>query len=182
MILKGHSVNLLYYFLSSLQKMACAYQSNVGDKEQSLFHHGIIKILVSYRLGELGDSWESFLTHNEFGENDEWPRQRSKTKRRCIETEVGKPELGEFGSQNDLDNGISEPNQTSSGGGLKVESEVNPKTPVDDPRPKMSEPMVVSPCPNDGLTYPQTNISHKLVEDEVSRVLVIGQFAKPLVA
>ena len=81
-----------------------------------------------------------------------------------------------------MDKGISEPGQTSSSGGLKVESEVNPKTHVDDPQPKMSEPMVVSPCPNDGLTYPQTNISHKLVEDEVSRVLVIGQFAKPLVA
>ena len=41
--------------------MACAYQSNVADKERSLFHHGIIKILVSYLLGELGDSWESFM-------------------------------------------------------------------------------------------------------------------------
>ena len=41
--------------------MAFAYQSNVVDKERSLFHHGIIKILVSYLLGELGDSWESFL-------------------------------------------------------------------------------------------------------------------------
>ena len=60
-------MNMPYYFLSSLEKMACAYQSNVGDKEQSLFHHGIIKILVSYQLGELGDSWESFLACNEFG-------------------------------------------------------------------------------------------------------------------
>ena len=54
-------MNIPYYFLSSLEKMACAYQSNVVDKEQSLFHHGIIKILVSYLLGELGYSWESFL-------------------------------------------------------------------------------------------------------------------------
>ena len=41
--------------------MACAYQSNVGGKEWSLFHHRLMKILVSYWLGELGDSWESFL-------------------------------------------------------------------------------------------------------------------------
>ena len=53
--------------------MACAYQSNVGEKERSLFHHGLIKILVSYRLGELGDSWESFLARNKFGENEECP-------------------------------------------------------------------------------------------------------------
>ena len=61
MIFKGNPVNIPYYFLSSLEKMAYAYQSNVADKEQSLFHHGIIKILVSYLLGELGDYWESFL-------------------------------------------------------------------------------------------------------------------------
>ena len=73
-------MNMPYYFLSSLQKMACAYQSNVGDKERSLFHHGLIKILVSYQLGELGDSWESFLSRNEFGENEEWPQRRPKTK------------------------------------------------------------------------------------------------------
>ena len=60
--------------------MACAYQSNVGDKEQILFHHGIIKILVSYQLKELGDSWESFLARDEFGENEEWPQQRPKTR------------------------------------------------------------------------------------------------------
>ena len=72
MVFKGHPVNMRYYFLNSLHKMACAYQSNVGDKERSLFHRGLIKILVSYRLGELGDSWESFLTRNGFGENEEW--------------------------------------------------------------------------------------------------------------
>ena len=60
--------------------MACAYQSNVGEKERSLFHHGFIKILVSYRLGELGYSWEYFLARNKFGENEEWPRWRPKTK------------------------------------------------------------------------------------------------------
>ena len=65
----------------------------MGDKERSLFHHELIKILVSYQLGELGDSWESFLARNEFGENDEWPRWRSKTRRRRIKTEVGGPEL-----------------------------------------------------------------------------------------
>ena len=33
MVFKGNPVSMPYYFLSSLQKMACAYQSNVGDKE-----------------------------------------------------------------------------------------------------------------------------------------------------
>ena len=80
-------MNMSYYFLNSLHKMACAYRSKVGDKEQSLFHHGLIKILVSYRLGELGDSWESFFACNGFGENEEWPQRRPKTKRRRIKIE-----------------------------------------------------------------------------------------------
>ena len=66
-------MNMLHYFLNSLHKMACTYQINVGDKEQILFYHGLIKILVSCWLGELGDTWESFLIHNGFGENEEWP-------------------------------------------------------------------------------------------------------------
>ena len=94
-----------YYFLNSLHKMAYTYQINVGDKERNLFHHGLIKILVSYRLGELGDTWESFLIRNGFGENEEWPR----TKRRRIKTEEVDPELEEFGSQGNLDDEVSEP-------------------------------------------------------------------------
>ena len=154
-------MNMPYYFLSSLQKMACAYQSNVGDKERSLFHHGLIKILVSYRLRELGDSLESFLARNEFGENEEWPRRRPKTRRRRIKTEVGGPELEECDSQDDLDNEISKPDRTLSGSDLKVESEVNPETLVDDSWPRMRKPVITTLCPNDGLPYSQTNVSRK---------------------
>ena len=74
MIFKGHLVNMPYYFLNILHKMACTYQMNAGDKERSLFNHGLIKILVSYRLRELGEALESFLMRNGFGENEEWPR------------------------------------------------------------------------------------------------------------
>ena len=74
MIFKGHPVNMPYYLLNSLHKMACTYQMNIGDKETSLFHHGLIKILMSYRLGELEETWESFLMRNGFGENEEWPK------------------------------------------------------------------------------------------------------------
>ena len=67
-------MNMPYLFLNSLHKMASTYQTNVGDKNRSLFHHGLIKILVSYQLEELGETWDSFLVHNRFGENEEWPR------------------------------------------------------------------------------------------------------------
>ena len=93
MVFNGCLVNMPYYFLSNLHKMACTYQINAGDKERSLFHHGLIKILISYRLGELGDTWESFLIRNGFGENEEWPIRRLETRRRHIKTEEDEPEL-----------------------------------------------------------------------------------------
>ena len=48
MVFKGCHVNMPYYFLNSLHKMACTYQINVGDKVRSLFHRGLIKIFISY--------------------------------------------------------------------------------------------------------------------------------------
>ena len=93
MIFNGHPVNMPYYFLNSLHKMACTYQINVGDEDWSLFHHGLIKILVSYRQGELGNSWESFLIRNGFWENEEWPLQKPKIRRRHIKIEEARLEL-----------------------------------------------------------------------------------------
>ena len=115
--------------------MACTYQINVGDKERSLFNHGLIKILISYQLGELGDTWESFLICNGFGENEEWPRRRPRTRRRHIKTKEADPELEEFGSQGNLDNEMSEPSRIPSTSDFKVKSETNPKILVDDPQP-----------------------------------------------
>ena len=102
-------MNTPYYFLNSLHKMGCTYQINVGDKERSMFHHRLIKILMSYRLGELEDTWESFLIRNGFGENEEWPRRRPRTRRRRIKTEQVEPELEESSSQYNLDNEVFEP-------------------------------------------------------------------------
>ena len=73
--------------------MACTYQTNIGDKERSLFHHGLIKILVYYRLEELDETWDSFLVHNGFSENEEWPRQRPRVRCRRIKNEESEPKL-----------------------------------------------------------------------------------------
>ena len=137
MVFKGRPVNMPYYFLNSLHKMACTYQINVRDKERSLFHHGLIKILISYRLGELGDTWESFLIRNGFGENEEWPRWRPKTRWIPINTEEAKPKLEEFGSQDNLDIEVPEPNRTLSSSDFKVKSEKNPEIPVNESQLRM---------------------------------------------
>ena len=87
LIFKGYPVNMPFLFLNSLHKMASTYQSNVGDKNRSLFHHGLIKILVSSRLEELGQTWDSFLVRNGFGVNEEWPKQRPRVRRRWVKNE-----------------------------------------------------------------------------------------------
>ena len=56
LIFKGYPVNMPFFFLNSLHKMAPTYHSNVGDKNRSLFHHGLIKIRVSSWLEELGQT------------------------------------------------------------------------------------------------------------------------------
>ena len=67
--------------------MECTYQTNIEDKDRSLFHHALIKILVSYRLEELGETWDSFLVRNGFGVNEEWPKQRPRVRRRWVKNE-----------------------------------------------------------------------------------------------
>ena len=53
---------------------------------------------MSYQLGELGETWESFLMRNRFGGTEEWPKQRPRVRRRHIKNEEAEPELEEFGS------------------------------------------------------------------------------------
>ena len=130
MIFKGHPVNMPYFFLNSMHTMACTYQTNVGDKERNLFDHGLIKINVSYRLAELGETWESFLMRNRFGGNEEWPKHRPRVRHRYIKNEEADPKLEESGSQDNLGDEISEPRQTLSMSDVKVKVETNSEIPA----------------------------------------------------
>ena len=68
---------------------------------------------------------------NGFGENEEWPRWRPRTRRRHIKTKEIKPDLEESGSQGNLDNEVSKPSRTLSISDVKVKSEKNHEMPVD---------------------------------------------------
>ena len=120
-----------YFFLNSLHKMACTYQTNIGDKDMSLFHHNLIKFLMSYRLVELGETWDSFLVRNRFGVNEKWPKQRPRVRRRHINNEEAEPELEDSGSEDNLGNEIAEPSQTLNIGDVKVKVETNSEVPTD---------------------------------------------------
>ena len=105
--------------------MASTYQINVGDKNKSLFHHGLIKILVSCRLEELGETCDSFLVRNGFGASEEWPKQRPRARHRHVNNDEVKPELEDSSSQDDLGDEMFQPDQTLSFDDVKVEVETS---------------------------------------------------------
>jgi len=61
-------MNLPYFLLNSLGKMATNVQNKVQCIESTMYHHGLVKILVEFHLQSTGDEWESFLIRNHFEE------------------------------------------------------------------------------------------------------------------
>jgi hypothetical protein len=68
MIFMGFPLNMLYYLLRSLYKMGKRYKKHRSDS--SLFHHGLVKILLIHHLESKNDSWDSFITRNGYGNPD----------------------------------------------------------------------------------------------------------------
>jgi hypothetical protein len=64
----GYSLNMPFYFHRSLYKMAKRFKRQQADS--SLFHHGLIKLIVVYHLSLHGDSWRTFVTWNGFDDSD----------------------------------------------------------------------------------------------------------------
>jgi hypothetical protein len=68
MVFMGFELSLPHYLHRSLFKMAKKYKKSQADT--SLFHVGLIKILVVYELGLRRDSWSDFLNRNGFEESN----------------------------------------------------------------------------------------------------------------
>ena len=56
-------MDMLYYLLQSLKKMSTQVKKN-KNKERSMYHHGLIKMLVEYELNQKGQSWNIFPWEN----------------------------------------------------------------------------------------------------------------------
>jgi hypothetical protein len=67
MVFMGFELNMPHYLLRSLFKMAKRYKRNQSDT--SLFHFGLIKMLMVYELGLRRDSWSVFLSQNNFDDS-----------------------------------------------------------------------------------------------------------------
>jgi hypothetical protein len=64
MVFMGYSLNMPYYFHRSLFKMSKKYKRHRADS--SLFHYGLVKLIVVYHLSLHGDSWSNFIARNGF--------------------------------------------------------------------------------------------------------------------
>jgi hypothetical protein len=71
MVFMGFELSLPHYLHRSLFKMAKKYKRSQADT--SLFHVGLIKILVVYELDLRRDSWPDFLNRNGFEESNPPP-------------------------------------------------------------------------------------------------------------
>jgi hypothetical protein len=68
MVFMGFELSMPHYLHRSLFKMAKKYKRSQADT--SLFHVGLIKMLVVYELGLCRDSWHDFLNCNGFEESN----------------------------------------------------------------------------------------------------------------
>jgi hypothetical protein len=67
---KHKRVNMHFYLLKILTKMAMVVRKNPPNKDRFLYHHALVKILVLHKLEELNQTWQQFLSRNNFEENE----------------------------------------------------------------------------------------------------------------
>ena len=64
--LKGQRIiNLPYFLLQSLNKMSKTIQKHKGNEDRSLYHNGLVKILIESELQRRGKTWKEFLIENQ---------------------------------------------------------------------------------------------------------------------
>ena len=62
----GRPINLPYYLVQSMTKMSVAIKKGPKNIGRSLFHHGLIRMLVELELSKWNQSWDYFLEQNSF--------------------------------------------------------------------------------------------------------------------
>lgn len=89
--IEDNEINIPYFLLNSLRKISRNVQRKIQFIENTMYHHGLVKILVEFHLKNMGDNWESSLVRYHFKEdNQEQPSSgKAKTgRKRKIEEPV----------------------------------------------------------------------------------------------
>ena len=63
-------VNLPFYLLKSLQRMVTWVQTHPEHTSRSIYHQGLIKLLIISHLNKDGRNWDSFLLESGFEEKE----------------------------------------------------------------------------------------------------------------
>ena len=64
-------MNLPFFFLKSLQKMSCRVKEHQDHTKQSVFNHGLIKLIISTVLQIREKTWEYFLFSSSFNTEED---------------------------------------------------------------------------------------------------------------
>ena len=64
-----------------MNKMSHSVQS-FDNPDRSIFHHGLVKIIMQHQLSLNGKSWDEFLTECQLGPTQYWPNPSPKTRRK----------------------------------------------------------------------------------------------------
>jgi hypothetical protein len=64
----GYPLNMPHYFLRSLYKMSKRFKREKVDS--SLFHHGLIRLIIVHHLNLHDDNWQAFLSRNGFVDSE----------------------------------------------------------------------------------------------------------------
>ena len=72
-------MNLPFFFLKSLQKMSGRIKQHEDHTSQSIFHHGLIKLIISTMLQHQGKTWDFFLFWLDFHpkQEDQQPKRQT---------------------------------------------------------------------------------------------------------
>ena len=89
-------MNLPFFFLKSLQKMSSRIKQHEDHTSQSIFHHGLIKLIIRTILHHEGKTWDFFLFWSGFHvkQEDQQPKRQ---------TDKGKVMMKKFGLKHKLE-------------------------------------------------------------------------------
>jgi len=102
--LENGTINLPFFLLNSLRRMATNVQKKIESIETTMYHHGLVKILVEFHLKSIGDTWEDFLVRNFFQDAPKTPEEShvKKSRRRKININI-QNKSGTSSQKNDAD-------------------------------------------------------------------------------
>ena len=84
-------MNLPFFFLKSLQKMSSRVKQHEDHTSQLIFHHGLIKLIISKVLQKEGRSWDFFIFWFGFQTKDEDQKpKRQADKGKVLMRKLGK--------------------------------------------------------------------------------------------